>query len=658
MVRFRFKKGLRFLEGVCGWTLAKLTATKKLLFESDDGEASKALTQAEVYDRWGNHRWLVDQESLGIDNDLIYQATPKDLRAVKEDAQPGAKRRLVYITGIQRRLEQSGRRLRCSPKLIEDAAKAVAAELGESAPHWKTIWRWWVKFRWTGCATKLVDGRSVSKRRVDPVQFSIYEEVVSEIFLKQQKHPAKEVVNEIKNRYVRMNADLPEDRKLKPPAPATIYRWLKNLHHALVLRAREGKQISEREMRVALGGVKVKRILDRIEIDHTPVDLLVVDKVTRMVLGRPWLTLAIDRRSRMICGFYLSFHAPSASSVLYCLRMAILPKDKVLEGMSGLVNPWPAHGLPKAVISDNGMDLHANAVETFCLEALIELIYCGVAHPEMKGAIERMFRTLSSDLFHQMPGTVFSSVIDRGDYPSEKLAAIDLDTLTRVLIKWIVDEYHCTPHRGLKGRTPLQVWQEDEAEMSFELPAYPHQLDLMIGHDASRTVFHYGVEYDCLRYNSTLLQSFKHPLKERPNVDIRVYEHDVSFIDVRDPVNDEFVRVPAVDQDYTLGLNRHTHMLVRNLVRERFKDEWTHQQLREAKAEIQAMVAEALKDHKTAKRKAAAAARLHDSEEVLGTRPTPSLDAAEIPADPNAGDEIPIHQIPAVLPQFGSSIRL
>lgn len=193
--------------------------------------------------------------------------------------------------------------------------------------------------------------------------------------------------------------------------------------------------------------------------------------------------------------------------------------------------------------------------------------------------------------------------------------------------------------------------------MAFELPAYPHQLDLMIGHDATRTVFHYGIEYDCLKYNSTLLQSFKHPLKDRPNVDIRVYEHDVSFIDVRDPVHDEFVRVPAVDTDYADGLNRHTHMLVRNLVRQRFKDEWTHQQLREAKRDIQAMVAEALKDHKTAKRKAAAAARLHDSEEVLGTRPTPSLDAAEMAADLDAGDEIPLHQIAAVLPQFGSAMR-
>ena len=115
------------------------------------------------------------------------------------------------------------------------------------------------------------------------------------------------------------------------------------------------------------------------------------------------------------------------------------------------------------------------------MEALIELRFMGVAQPELKGAIERVFGTLSRDLFHALPGTVFCNVDDRGDYPSEQRAALTLQTFTHVLVRWIVDVYHCTPHRGLAGRTPLEVWQSQERESSFDLPAFPQQVDLMVG---------------------------------------------------------------------------------------------------------------------------------------------------------------------------------
>lgn len=543
--------------------------------------------------------------------------------------------------------------------LTAEIHKVLLSRNESVAPHWSTWWRWWSRFRSSKCLKKLADQRRHSGRTIDPEALSVFEEVIGEVFLTQQRHPAKAVVDAVTERYARMNKDVVPAQQRKAPSPATIYRWLSKLHYGVVLASRRGKQFAERELRAAIGTVKVSQILERVEIDHTPVDLLVVCEKTRMVLGRPWLTLAIDRKSRMICGFYISFHAPSASSVMYCMRMAILPKGEILQEVEGLRNPWPARGMPSTLVADNGMELHANALENFCLEGLIELIYCGAAHPELKGAIERMFRTVSSDLFHQLPGAVFSNVIDRGDYPSETLAAIDLKTLTQLLIKWIVDVYHCTPHRGLKGKTPLQVWEEHEASMVFELPAYPRQFDLMVGHSATRTLFHYGVEYDCIRYNSTLLQTFGEANSDRVLLELRVYEHDVSYIDVMCPKTREFIRVPAIDQDYCEGLNRETHALIRQLVRSKFKDEWTQAQLRTAKAEIQAMVADALRAHKAGRRKERAATNMHDSEQVLGSRPTPSLDAARqpIPSELEA-DELPLFDADSVtLPRFGSTLR-
>lgn len=63
-----------------------------------------------------------------------------------------------------------------------------------------------------------------------------------------------------------------------------------------------------------------------IQIDHTPVDLMLVDNEHRKSIGRPYLTLAIDVYSRMITGYYLSLDPPSATSVAMCVARSILQK--------------------------------------------------------------------------------------------------------------------------------------------------------------------------------------------------------------------------------------------------------------------------------------------------------------------------------------------
>jgi putative transposase len=658
MVRFRFKRGLRFLQKGLIWALQRRTATGKLVFEEENGEApSMTLTESEVHENYLKQDWLVDEASLGPGSDLRYLATPRDLRSLPEEERNVACERLDYLTELHRSIEAAGETFRCAPRVLREHIAMVAAARNDvDPPGWSTVWNWWKKYRTTRCPTKLADRRRTGRRR-DAVQFSIFEEVLAEVFLNKQRNPGKAVVDAVSDRVRRMNAGQQPSAQIIPPSRATIYRWLNGLYHAVVLKAREGKAISDREMRGTMKGLHVERILERYEIDHTPVDVLVVCQYTRMVLGRPYLTLVIDRKSRMIAGFYLSFHAPSAYSVLYALRMAILPKEDVLKSVVGLRNPWPARGIPRLIATDNGMDLHSHALEVLCQDAAIELLYCGVADPEMKGAIERLFGTLSRDLFHTLPGTVFSSIDKRGDYPSEECAALDLETLTKVLIKWIVDKYHCTPHRGLHGRTPLQAWQDDELSASIELPAYPRQLDIMVGHSADRTVFQYGVEYHCVRYNSNELLAFREPGKKAPIVEVRAYEHDISFVDVLDERLGEFIRVPAVDQTYTTGLNRHVHLLIRQEVNRRFGNDWQYQQLLEVKVEIQTMVADALKAHKAGKRKAAAAQSMIDSEQALEQRAA-ALSAARQPLAPGDNQLLASLTTPAsVLPSFASESR-
>lgn len=622
MIRFAFRKGLCFLEGTRRWTLIRRLATGKVQVEDQMGEI-RTCEMSQMHVDWRNGKWVIDEDSLCEASSVFYQATPRDLSSYPEAMQGDARRKQTYLKRLADGFSETGQRFVFTPDKLAPKIQAIAQQLNDyRPPSPPTIYRWMQKYATTGCVTTLVDRRSQSGRRRDGTVYSVFEEAISEVFLTPQKRPGKEVFDAVRRKIARINAGVEAPKQIvAPPSRATVYRWLKSLHQDLVMRAREGKAHTERELRMAIGKVRVNKILERIEIDHSPVDLFTIDKVTGLVLGRPWLTVAIDRFSRCIVGFYFSFHAPSAYSVMYCLRQAVLPKETILKRFPDVKSAWPCHGIPDLVACDNGMELHADAVEAVFCDLGTEVLYCGVAQPQSKAVVERVQRTIAQDLFHQIPGTTFSNADQRGDYPSADLAAIDLETLVHVTVRWIVDCYHQTPHRGLGGRTPYDAWVEAEHARIIELPAYPQQLDIIVGQSATRTLFHYGVEVDSLRYNSPLLQTIRardwDGKSDNPKVAVRFYEDDTSYVNVLDPKTHEYIQIPAVDETYTNGLHRQVHRMVRAEVQRRFGDEWRQAQLREVREEIQAIIEQAVRSTNKRGRKKAAVLDGYDSDQIL-----------------------------------------
>lgn len=659
MVRFAFKKGLRFFHKTQVFTLLRRLVNGSFQLEDEAGVTCN-LTEAQMHTRWSAGEWQIDEESLGGSSNVFFYTAPRDLKTLPEEDQDFAIRRMHYIKGIKTLFDQEQASMASSPDKLEPKISLIAQELNYAdPPSPATVWRWWRKYSPTQCITKLRPVHHRAGRRTDATQRSIFEEAVSEVFLTPQKKPGKAVVDAVERKITRFNQAAAEDKRVGMPSQASIYRWLGRLYFQVVSNARAGRTATAKELRSAIGSVKVSRILERIELDHTPCDVMIICQLTRLILGRPWITLAIDRYSRMIVGFYVSFHTPSQTSVLYAMRMMIMPKDALLARFSDVKGPWPARGLPDTIATDNGMELHGDTVESVCLEMGINLHYCGVAHPEMKGAIERAIGTVNRGLIHTLPGTTFSNVKQRGDYKSEAHAAIDIETLTHVLVKWIVDQYHQQPHRGLKGRTPLQVWRESEQSTVIELPAFPRQLETIVGIDATRTLFHYGLEYDKLFYNSTLLQTLKIKVEGTRKLQLRAFEHDVGYISVFHPDLKEFIDIPAVDQDYAGGVNRHVHQLVCAETRKRFTDAWTRAQLLSVKAEIQAIVDEAIRAKKVATRKKVAALTLTDSEQVIHGETRDALQTARTPLDRAPKPSIQLESGHGdSLPEFNMSSRI
>ena len=305
---------------------------------------------------------------------------------------------------------------------------------------------------------------------------------------------------------------------------------------------------------------------------------------------------------------------------------------------------------------DNGMDLHSDALESACQEMGIQILFCGSKTPQHKGAIERFFRTMNMGLIHRLPGTVFSNVDQRGDYPAEDNAVIDMETLLHLLTKWVVEVYNVTKHRGI-GARPIDRWRGSADKRIIELPVYPQQIEVISGIPAKRTLFHYGIELDGIQYNSELLQTIRRRAGENRPVNLKFYEDTVGHIHVFDPFDKEYIKVPAKLEEYAEGLPREIHRLVREHARKRFGEHCLSAQLLEARAEIEALVQQALKNKKMGFRKKGAAILQHDSEallrgeDALADARRPIRKAKELPPS-----ELP-HGLDDDLPEFPGSER-
>lgn len=316
------------------------------------------------------------------------------------------------------------------------------------------------------------------------------------------------------------------------------------------------------------------RPLDRLELDSTKVDLIVIDAETMLPIGRPWLVIATDRCTRMPAGFAVTFDPPSIHTVMECLRSAIFPKTwlkEMREENEWIVrHDWPVFGKPRTIALDQGMENLSESVLETCLNIGInEVAIMGRRRPWEKGGIERAIGTVSRGLFHMTPGTTFANVLKRVGYNSTKDAVATLEELEHGLTVYLVDIYARRGHRGLstglQGR-PIDVWNEliDEEEVEI-IPdiAEAHQL---FGRSFDATIRPTGVPYkNLLFYSKELVDALDDrdflKLSPKRRVRCRMKTGDIGKIYVEMPHTGELITVPIADKwaEYAYGLSIWQH---------------------------------------------------------------------------------------------------
>lgn len=429
--------------------------------------------------------------------------------------------------------------------------EARAKETGFSFP---TLYRWIRRYRSVGTLDALVPEKRGVKRgtkRLSPHAESLIQEAIEKLYLTVERPSVQRVVDDVRRRAF-------EQELAEVPHANTIRARVAAIDEKKRMRRRGQKERAKNEFTPVPGQFPhADYPLSVVQIDHTPADILLVDDVYRMPIGRPWITLAIDVYSRMVAGYYLSFDAPSETSVAMCVANAVLPKDEWLA-LHEVDASWPVWGMMDAIHVDNGADFRSSGFRNACMMHDIRLEYRPVKQPRFGGHIERLLGTLLGEM-HSLPGTTFSSVKERGEYPSEKRAAMTKSEFEQWLVTLICKVYHKRMHNEL-GMTPEKQWEIGifgNAETAGRgVPAIPgnrHALLLDFLPSFERTIQQRGVSIDGLNYYADVLRGWinaKDPDKktQKRQFIFRRDPRDISVVWFYDPTLEEYFRVPFADQ--------------------------------------------------------------------------------------------------------------
>lgn len=389
----------------------------------------------------------------------------------------------------------------------------------------------------TGLLTDLAPGRSgggKGKGRLpEPVE-RIIRELLQKRFLTKQKSSLASIHREV--------ARACKAQKLRVPTRNTVTLRIASVDPVKIARSREGQGAS-RDLQGAGGAPPaLTEPLEQVQIDHTVIDLIVVDERDRQPIGRPYLTIAIDVFTRCVLGMVVTLEAPSAVSVGLCLVHIACDKRPWLEGLNVEMD-WPMSGKPKLLYLDNASEFKSEALRRGCEQHGIQLDYRPPNQPHYGGIVERIIGTAMQMIHDELPGTTFSNPDQRGEYDSEKMAALTL----RELERWLalaVGTYHGSVHNGLL-QPPAARWAEAVARIG--VPAVVTRATAFLVDFLPilrRTLTRTGFVIDHIHYYADALKPWIARRDRQPSFLIRRDPRDISRIWVLEPEGQHYLEIP------------------------------------------------------------------------------------------------------------------
>lgn len=343
-----------------------------------------------------------------------------------------------------------------------DAFVAAVAQGHVALPEWtrplltklsrRTLERW-LAARKAGRTSDLVDRYSNCGRKS---VFDLAPELAEFVLGAHAKQPlitANGLAGIVRFNFPNGVAD--RDNILHPlPSAAAIARFLKTWKsdalNANIWTALNDPDRWRSKYRFAFGNAAagVDRPNQRWQIDASPADRIYLD-------GRINIYVAVDVFSRRV--------------------MALVSKTpKTIASLLLIARACQAWGMPEEIWTDNGSDFTSKHFVTTLHQLGIHHHLTKPFSPEQKGHVERAIGTIQHSfmpMFENYSGrsVAMRSQIEQrrafaarlGETAREHLgASADAADLQDELSAWVANIYEKTPHSGLGGRAPIDVWSE------------------------------------------------------------------------------------------------------------------------------------------------------------------------------------------------------
>lgn len=385
----------------------------------------------------------------------------------------GAKRYNEYLAAVSIRQAKRGGAKVKKTKLENE--RAIEFHQGFRSGH--TMWNWYWSWRIDGDDGLFDDYRNCGKyKRYDDATDAFVCKILDTLW-DQERPTIKSCVESVQAAISAEN-----DRRERLPVPAEkmkrvgydyILRLIKE--HAPIDSAirRKGWDKAYKDMHALGVGIETFRALQRVEVDEYTVDLFVLMESTGLFdhlpasvkrlleldgsARRVTLSAAIDVHTRCLLALQI---VPNAieSPLKHTLEMIYTDKSPIADA-AGAKFGWPMGGPPEGIVFDRGSAYISD-------DAYDILAYLGVTNigspagkPWLKPFIERVFRTIHSDLLLRFSGRAFSDVVEKGENDSAERATLTLEAFLGWLVRWTVDAYHTRKHSSL-GMSPAQAWSK------------------------------------------------------------------------------------------------------------------------------------------------------------------------------------------------------
>ncbi|MEB6550966.1 transposase family protein [Heyndrickxia sporothermodurans] len=302
------------------------------------------------------------------------------------------------------------------------------------------------------------------------------------------------------------------------PTYHQFYYWFKKLEDPqLDFQLRHSQKEFELKHRPILSNstIETDGPGTRFQVDATIADVYLVSSFDRnLIIGRPIVYGVIDVYSRLLTGIYVGLEGPSWVGAMMALDNMVTDKVTFCATYEIEIDEsqWPAKHLPEIIIADRG-EFEGYSVESLINNFNVKIENTSPYRGDLKGIIERQFRTINGKIKRKTPGAIQKEYRERGDRDYRLDASLNLEEFTKIVIylvlhhnQKIIEKYPLEKEMIVEQltATPINLWNWGIANKKGRLQTVSNQniLRLNLLPKGRARITRAGIKFKGLAYGS------------------------------------------------------------------------------------------------------------------------------------------------------------